>query len=417
MANRRRLNKVSFFLARPASNTPTAVLARMRMGKEEVRFGTGISVAPKNWLRKSQRVKSSSLNAAPINDRLDRIATDLVQVVTGLLNQYIEPTPELVLSRYHGLLNSDATRAGDKTFFDFWEDWINDSKNNKSPQTLKLYESVSNQFKSYAEKRGAKLSFDRMDREFVNSFTDYMLTIREVKNPYVWHLLKTWKAFMQWANERGLTTNDYYRNVKKKDFNVHSPIVVRLTETEFKRLSEFDFSDTLYLDNARNLFVLQACLGVRVSDLLKIVKDPSHYFQKDSETIRIKAQKTGKEQLIPLSPLAKRILFSDTPPRHISDIKLNLYIKEAAKRAELNRTILKTEYIGKNRKDSTVPLHEEISTHCAKRTFVSLMVAKGVHIQVIGNITGNTLETIKRYINLDEQEIALEAKKAEAVFS
>ena len=121
--------------------------------------------------------------------------------------------------------------------------------------------------------------------------------------------------------------------------------------------------------------------------------------------------------MIPLNSRAKRILFSEHPPHYISDVKLNKYIKEAAKAAKLDRPQMITEFRGVNRTDKQIPLHEVISSHCAKRTFVSLMVASSVHIQVIADITGNTLETIKRYINLDEQEITQEARKADEVFS
>ncbi|MCB0712672.1 MAG: site-specific integrase [Ignavibacteriae bacterium] len=412
-----RLNKVSFYLARPKEKARTVILVRLRIDREQIRFGTGVSIYPKDWNPKSQRMKKNCADEVTVNTRLARIESDLKEIFLDLQNNRIEPTPELVKSRYEALIAKDASRNSDKSFFDFWEDWLDQTETSKTASTIQQNRTVMTKLKEYQEDRGAKITFDRLDREFFESFTRYLITIKKLTNSTIWNQVKRIKAFMQWAQERGLTTNEFYRNVKKKDFNVQPPTIVRLTESEFNQLLDFDFSETPYLENARNLFVLQSCLGVRVGDLLKIVKAPTHYLQNDSDSIRITSEKTRKEQVIPLNPRAKRILFSDTPPHHISDVKLNSYIKEAAKKAELNRNILKSAYTGKIRKESTIPLHDVISSHCAKRTFVSLMVASNVHIQVIADITGNTLETIKRYIDLDEMEIAREARKADSVFS
>lgn len=408
---------ISFFLKKPAKkNGERGVFAYTRFGKDQmIIYFPHLSVKPTEWSQKKQRVKPSVTNAAPINDALSKIESDLKGIIASLLKEHIQPTPELVKSRFKALRKTDATRTGEKSFLEFFQDWIDQSRNSKTEQTLKLYGSVKARLEEYQEDRGAKLTFERMDREFVNSFTDYLIRIKKLQNSTVWHNVKTWKAFMNWAVKIGLTTNREFERITKKDFNVQEPMIVRLTEEEFNRFTDYDFTGSPYLNNARNLFILQASIGVRVSDLLKIVQAPAFYIEGDS--IRIVAQKTRKEQRIPLNPRARRILFSANPPHHISDVKLNKYIKEAAKVAGLDRVVTKSEFRGTNRTDISVPLHDEISTHCAKRTFVSLMVASGVHIQTIADITGNTLETIQRYISLDEGELRREAKKAESVFS
>lgn len=391
-----------------------------------IRFPTGqcilyfphLSVKSSHWSKKKQRVKPSVTNATSINDALDKIEGDLKDIIASLVQEHIEITPELVKSRFKALTTKDATRAGSKTFFDYWEDWIKgntEGQKAKAPRTLVLYRGAMNRLKDYQNDRGAIITFSRIDVEFITSLSDYLIRVKDLQNGSIWQTVKTLKTFMKWAIDRCLTTNRAIEQVTKKQFHVKEPPVVRLSEEEFHRLTEHDFSTTPYLDNARNLFILQACLGVRVGDLLKIVQDPSSYTEGNS--IRIVSGKTHKEQMIPLNNRAKRILFSESPPHHISDVKLNKYIKEAATIAGLDRVIMKTELRGKTVSSVPVPLYKEISSHCAKRTFVSLMVASGVHIQTIAEITGNTLDTIQRYILLDEKEIQREVKKAENVFS
>lgn len=404
------MNKISFYLARPQSRTNTVVLVRMKIAGNQVRFGSGVSVLPKDWNGKKQRVRSSANNAVPINKRLDRIETDLTEIFLDLQNNRIEPTPERVKARYDALLQRDVTRTSGKTYFDYWDEWLKTTENEKTESTRKQYRSVKARLEEYQEKKGAVLTFERMDREFFNSFTDYLLKVHHMQNATIWNQIKRIKAFMGWAVEEGLTTNREYEKVTQKAFNVQPPIPVRLTEEELRNFADHDFTDAPYLDNARNLFVLQSCLGVRVSDLLKIVANPAAY--REGNNIRLTTQKNKKAVMIPFSPLARKILDGENPPHHISDVKLNKYLKEAAKRAGLDRLITRAEFRGTKREDVTLPLHEEIATHCAKRTFVSLMAARGVSRDVLKAITGNTDKTLDRYLHLDESEIEREMRKA-----
>ena len=405
------MNKVTFLLKRTDANTPQAVLAQFRTGNGRLKVYTGVSAHPKDWDKRfnKQRLKPSAMNAVLLNSRLDQIEADLKHIAADLLSKRIHPTPELVRTQFDALYARETSRSGKLTFLDYFQNWIDQSANSKTPQTLKLHSSVKAKLEEYQVKKGARLTFDRMDREFVNSFTDFLIRFKGLQNSTVWHNVKTWKAFMNWAVKTGLTTNTYHEQVTKKSYNVQAPDVLRLTEEEFRILAEADFSDSPALDNARKLFVLQCCLGVRVSDLLKIVSNPEAY--RVGNNIRITTQKNKKQVLIPVLPYTENVMFGDSPPHEISNAKLNKYIKEAAKEAKLNRLITKAEFRGTNRKDITVPLHEDIATHWAKRTFISLMAAKGLSHAVIKAITGNTDATLDRYLNLDESEIEREMEK------
>ena len=406
------MNKVTFLLKRTDADTPQAVIAQFRTGNGRLKIYTGVSVHPKNWDKRpnKQRVKPSVTDAFLWNECLDDIAAALKHIAADLVRKRIHPTPELVKAQFDAFYARKKSDTGPLTFLDYFQNWIDQSANSKTPQTLKLHQSVKAKLKEYELKKGAKLTFDRMDREFVNSFTDFLIRFKGLQNSTVWHNVKTWKAFMNWAVKIGLTTNTYHEQVTKKSYNVQAPDVLRLTEEEFRILAQADFSDSPALDNARKLFMVQCCLGVRVSDLLKIVSHPEAY--RVGNNIRLTTQKNKKQVLIPILPYTEEVLFGDFPPHKISSVKLNKYIKEAAKRAKLDRLITKVEFRGTNRKDITVPLHEQIATHWAKKTYISLIAARGLSHAVIKAITGNTDATLDRYLNLDESEIEREMKKA-----
>ncbi|MCB9214453.1 MAG: site-specific integrase [Candidatus Kapaibacterium sp.] len=401
--------KISFFLKYPAKrNGECGIFAYSRLGKGQLQiYFPHLSIHPNQWSKKKQQVKPSVRIATDVNDALHRIENDLKAIIASLVQERIEPTPELVKGRFQLLTVKDATHTGKKTFLEYFDDWQTESKNRIKDSTLRVYKTTYKHLKAFSEARGRTLTFDGMDESFVNEFTNYLLKVGGLQDCTIERNRKTWKTFMKWAYDRGLTTNNYFTRVPK--IKPAESIPERLTREELKAMSDADLSDSPPLDNARNLFVLQCCTGVRFGDLQKIVSNPAAYRKGDA--LQLTTQKTGKVVTIPLLPGAKAILERKNPPHSISNQKMNKYLKEVAKRAGLDRTVLIEEEKGKRRTVKTKPLHDYIRTHDAKRTFVSLMADKGVSREVIRAITGNTNKTLDRYLRLDEREIQRELNK------
>lgn len=402
------VNKISFFLARPNGTEPSAIQARMRVGGGQVKIGTGARVRPKQWNRKTQTVKSSAIDAAPINSRLERVRLDLTTVVLGLRNDGIEPTPERVRSRYEALTRKDATRGGEKSFLDYLDDWYREMDGKVASSTRAVYLATLRHLTAFREARGYTLTFEGMDRAFVNEWTRYLTTVAQLQDVTIDKYLKTWKTFMRWALDRGLTTNDYFASVPK--MNPAETNLPRLSLEELEQLSQCDLTDEPALANARDLFVLQCWTGLRYGDLCRVLDDPSAYRQGD--VLHISTQKTGRSVGVPLLPEAKRILDGPNPPHSITNQRMNEYLKDAARRAGLDRPIRRTKERAKQRTEITLPLHDVIRTHDAKRTFISLAIERGVSQEVVKKITGNTDRTLSRYVKLDETMVREEFARA-----
>ncbi len=402
------MNKVSFYLARPKGKSRTVIHARMKVGGGQVRFGTGLSVLPKQWSARTQRVKGSAIGAAPMNDRLERITLDLKSVVIELMNSGVHPTPERVQSRYDALTSVDATRSGEKGFLDYVQDWKEESKGKVTSSTLSVYGSALRHLQAFSEARGRTLTFEGMDQSFVNEFTRYLSTVVGLQDASIEKYRKTWKTFMKWSLDRGLTTNDYFLSVPK--LKPAERLSHRLTLTELDRLATVDLTNEPSLANARDLFVLQCWTGQRFGDLMRIMDDPSAFRRGD--VWELSAEKTGKTNRVPLLPEALRILDGENPPHPITNQRMNEYMKDAARRAGLDRPVRTSQERGRERTEKTQPLHEVLTTHDAKRTFVSVMTEKGISREIIRAITGNTDKTLSRYLHLDEAAVRGEFMRA-----
>jgi len=109
--------------------------------------------------------------------------------------------------------------------------------------------------------------------------------------------------------------------------------------------------------------------------------------------------------MIPLFPGVQTIIDRYTEPHKLlpkfSNQKLNLYIKQCCKKAEINtpteyksfeKNVIKTEFKAK---------HELIGTHTARKTFICLAYDRGLDIEMIKSITGITREkTLRRYLHV-----------------
>jgi len=94
-----------------------------------------------------------------------------------------------------------------------------------------------------------------------------------------------------------------------------------------------------------------------------------------------------------------------------SSQKLNDYIKEAAKLAGLDREVIYTYYIGTERYDDVHKLHEILSCHDGRRTFVCCSLAFGIPAAIVMSITGHKdYESMKPYIEIanDTKQIEME---------
>lgn len=87
----------------------------------------------------------------------------------------------------------------------------------------------------------------------------------------------------------------------------------------------------------------------------------------------------------------------------ISGQKFNVYIKECCKIAGINTPTTISRFSGQKRIDKTVPKYELITSHTARKTFVTNSLILGMKEMVVRNITGHKKESsFKRYVKIAE---------------
>jgi integrase len=78
---------------------------------------------------------------------------------------------------------------------------------------------------------------------------------------------------------------------------------------------------------------------------------------------------------------------------------MNKYLKELAMLVGLNEKVRMITYKGKERIEKDYYKYELISTHCARRTFVTIALSENISPEVVMQWTGHSdYETMKPYI-------------------
>jgi site-specific recombinase XerD len=102
----------------------------------------------------------------------------------------------------------------------------------------------------------------------------------------------------------------------------------------------------------------------------------------------------------------------------ISNQKLNDYIKDICKAAEINEEIEIVRFRGNKRESKTCPKHQLISVHTARRTFATLSLEKGMSAEEVMTVTGHLdYKSFKRYVKITETRKKFVMGKAWAMSS
>ena len=388
---------------------------------EEVRslYSTGIKVKPSSWNESKQLIDSTKglkdikANESLLKDlqkedkysnaNLNSFKSKINSIVRQLQHKDIEPTVTAVKETFNGTIKPKEVK---KEFFILFQDFINETKAIKAPGTIKQFNSCFNNLKRFETDRKNKITVDSIDISFYNKYVDFLINKLNMSNNTVGSQVKNFKVFLRYLAGKG---QDF--KFKFPEFKVfkESPTVIYLTQEELDHLYAFDFSANNRLEKARDIFVLQCSTGLRYSDMTRLGEE--HIKE---NIIRLKAHKTKKDVIVPLTPKAHEILlkYNNQLPI-ISEQKMNDYIKEAAQLAGINTKIEVPVYSGGKKHYEKYFKYELLSTHKAVSTFITHAGEKGISAKTVSQITGKTVNVIiNHYWGTSDKMVEMEMQRA-----
>lgn len=384
------------------------IFIRYSHNDEACDFSTGERIEPQYWDYENRQVRKSYRGFTSLNSYLLKRKTEIEELRLNLQLRGINPTIEAVRNEYRKQFDVPEEKSISNKLLDHWNDFINYQRDIKrvSKETLKQYESTRKKIEEYEIYINSKLIFDKIDSDFIEQFVFYLFSVSNCSSNTVGGKIKHIKAFLNWAFSKGITTNAKFKDFKKPSSET---TIVTLTQQQLDTLFYLDLSGEKKLEKARDLFVLGCATGLRFSDYSRI--SPANI---KADFIVISTEKTDAQVRIPLTDYSREILkrYPNGLPR-ISNVNLNRFLKEVGIRAKFFEEYEVTTYKGGIKQKHHKPLYTLLTTHCARRTFSTQSLARGMQMFDTMRITGHKdVRSFMKYVHVAEPRLHQEVLKA-----
>ncbi|HLS11825.1 MAG TPA: tyrosine-type recombinase/integrase [Flavobacteriaceae bacterium] len=400
----------TFRLKEPNSENETLIYFRSYFGNEkrELIYSTGEKIQPSEWdfdnyqpnnLRGRGKIGN---NHRTINKQLNRYS-DLFQEI---VNQYKNIGEELTIKKVRLRFDEEFKKTKTKDdFFRIYDEFLEERENDYtgnaiSESTLKRYKYNKKLLEEFNKDWKIKLSLSNFNEKVYNRFIKYSIEIKNHSANTLNRNVGLLKTFLYWALHRKYTFNNQFIQFKAPPkFRTDE---VALSKEQVKDIYEYDLSKSKRLERVRDLFVFGCTTGMRFGNYAKVSKDDIQ----DGFIRAVDLKSKSKRLSIPLNPISKEILekYEYDLPR-ISNQKMNKYIKEVFKKMGYTEEIKKTMKYGDELVEIKSKFYERISSHTARRSFITIMKNKRVPDKVIMSFTGHkSLEVFNNYYRPSEED-------------
>jgi integrase len=282
--------------------------------------------------------------------------------------------------------------------------------NNKTKRyetgSIKNFEGFKTQFDEYQKEKRVNLNFSDITIDFYDRYLHYFMKKNYSTNTIGRHI-KNLKTIMRHAREEGLHDNS---EIDRKKFKVLKEAVqnIYLTEKEVNLIENADLPEGSMLDKYRDVFLVGVYTAQRFSDFSRIKPENVRCLDNGLKVIDLTQKKTGERVIIPIKPELERILqkYNYTVPKTFEQ-KVNEKIKDIAKDLDINELVEIEQTKGGLKVKTTIPKHDLIKTHTARRTGCTLMYLAGIPTIDIMKMSGHRSEReLLNYIKVGKEETA-----------
>jgi len=403
----------TFKLKEPNSNKETLILFSCFFKDENKKFiySTGEKINPQNWDASNKfpflNGKNKPQFVESIKIQLNRYS-DLMQKTESERKKINEPFTTEVLKK---IFDEEFKRVpkSKNIFFEAYEEFYNEksSKLEWTKGTKTRYQNIKNILKKFEVAKNYPLTFNRIDDKFHAEFTDYSLnTLKHVNNTYLRNVV-FFKTFMNWAIDRKYTYNEKFKKFNK---NENGKDIIKETATsqialnidDLNKIMSHEFK-TKSLERVRDVFVFACVTGMRYGELSLISKSnvtDTHIILKEEKGV------FKEPRNIPLTSLSRFILTKyDYELPLIANQKQNKYLKDAFEEMKFEHKIEKATNRGREIERSEDFFYNRITTHTARRTFITIMKRNGVSDKLIAKATGHKdFATLNKYYQVDDDQ-------------
>jgi site-specific recombinase XerD len=371
-------------------------------------YSTGEKIHPKDWdfdnkrpANLAGRKKDAELRRV-IDTQLSRYSNFFIELISRYKTINEKLTIETTKDEFNVEFKKVSKNVSD--FFKVYELFLQDKRDDNSDQanttsTISRYEYNKKLLEDFQNHKSYNLRFNTINRNFYNAFISYCVETKKHSANTLSRNIGLFKTFMNWAIAKKFTYNDEFKKFKNiKRFKTDE---IALTKEQVDEIYEFDLKGAEKLERVRDLFVFGCSTGMRYSNYSKVKKNDII----DGFINVIDEKDKSKSLSIPINRYSMEILKKyDYKLPKISNQKFNDYLKELFQEMEYNHIVKKTMRYGNEIIETESAFSERISSHTARRSFITIMKNEGVPDKVIMSYTGHkSIEVFNNYYRPNQE--------------
>jgi len=314
---------------------------------------TSVNVEKKHWSESEKCVKKSCPDAAIHNNKINQVVRQVHDYYIHCTLQNIDPNPDGLKSYMPGMGN-------DIDILQYARSAVAQDEKNISESTLKQRMSFLKNLENFNPG-----TFKNMKKTFVEEYHAHLLKTMKPESTSKNH--KPMKRILMKAYRNDIIDFDPYENFRIPDARNRT---VFLTTVELEKIRNYKGIERL--NRVRDIFLFQCLTGIAYTDMQNLSPDNLHV-NNDVAYIVSERKKTGQQFIIPLLSeaynLIKQYGNAETLMPTISNQRMNGYLKEIADICGINK---------------------QLTTHVARHTFATLMLARGMPLESISHILGHS---------------------------
>lgn len=376
-----------------------------------IKTSSGIRIKPIHWDFDGQKIKPTYRGNLELNLFLEELRSKVItEVSLSIRNDpslNLTKVTKLVKDCIKGRIEKVSER---KDFHSAYADFIEEKRLTQKHRTYQKYKTVQTLTNEYQVKNKLQLDFDDLDKDFEIAFKLFLIKSKGMVNNTISKYFECLKVFLKWSFEKKYHQNTSF--ISFKATREHGDIFY-LTAEEVKDIEDLELEEGSRMEKVRDVFLLGVYTSQRYSDLcnLKYSDIQKTEFGLAWHCKQIKGNKT-KTIIVPL--LSKAIAIIEkyqyrkgvTPYvlDTVSNVRANELLKDIAQLAGLEDEMTIVKYSGKERIEKTYKKWELVTTHCARRTFVTLSLEKNLRPETVMEITGHeSYKVMQRYISITDK--------------
>jgi integrase len=390
-----------------------SIYLRYKFGREvDLKKSIGFKVFPDQWNTTAQKVKNRSeiINRNKINTLIQNLTRHFEDFEDTLKSKGQKPTKSKATKHYENFFKKPETKNKLLNLLEYIKQFRErpDILKTRSEGTIKNYK-LTEKFLTRFNDEVYPIDFSNIDMDFYNDFVEWSENQNLTKN-YIGKHINTLKTYMNNATYDKINKNLEFKNPRFKVLKEEAENIY-LNLEELDKIFKLNLTHLPKQDQARDLFLIGAYTGLRVSDFNNL-NENNIFTNNGILFLRIKPKKDtkDKEVIIPLRPEVKAIFkkHNNKPPKTMPDQHINYKIKDVCESAGIDEAVYKEQTRSGEKVKIKKLKFEMVKTHTARRSFCTNAYLSGMPTIDIMQISGHTSEkTFLNYIKADALQKAV----------